>query len=132
LIHEVYLKLIKQDKQTWVNRTHFFGIASRAMRHILVDYLRHRNYIKHGGGAERVELDESIIVSNERAIGLVDLNEALKKLATLDERKSRVVEFKYFGGLSHKEIAEILKVSEKTIIRDWQFSRSWLLRELSK
>lgn len=132
LIHEVYLKLVKQDKQNWENRTHFFGVASKAMRHILVDYLRNRNYLKRGGGAEQVEFNESIIVSSERAVGLVELDEALTKLSNLNERKSRVVELKYFGGLSNEEMAEVLKVSTKTVIRDWQFARSWLLRELSE
>ncbi len=131
LIHEVYLKLVKQEKQNWENRTHFFGVASKAMRHILVDYLRNRRYLKRGGDAKKVEYDESIIVSNERAVGLIELDEALNKLAELNERKSRVVELKYFGGLSNEEMAEVLKVSSKTIIRDWQFARSWLLRELS-
>lgn len=131
LIHEVYLKLVKQEKQNWENRTHFFGVASKAMRHILVDYLRNRRYLKRGGDKEKVEFDESIIVSNERAVGLIELDAALTKLSKLNERKSRVVELKYFGGLSNEEIAEVLNVSSKTITRDWQFARSWLLRELS-
>lgn len=131
LIHEVYLKLVKQDNQNWENRTHFFGVASKAMRHILVDYLRNRNNLKRGGNSEKVEFDESIIVSNERAVGLIELDEALNKLSKLNERKSRVVELKYFGGLDNEEMAKVLKVSTKTIIRDWQFARSWLLRELS-
>ena len=131
LIHEVYLKLVKQETQNWENRTHFFGVAATAMRHILVDYLRNRRYLKRGGGAKAVELDETMIVSNERAVGLIELDEALTKLADLDERKSRVVELKYFGGLGNQEMAAVLNVSTKTIIRDWQFSRSWLLRELS-
>ncbi len=131
LIHEVYLKLVKQEKQNWENRTHFFGVASKAMRHILVDYLRNRRYLKRGGDVKKVEFDESIIVSNERAVGLIELDEALNRLSELHERKSRVVELKYFGGLSNEEMAEVLNVSSKTIIRDWQFARSWLLRELS-
>jgi len=101
------------------------------MRHILVDYARHRSYEKHGGKAQRVEFEEAMIVSGERAAGLVELDEALTRLAELDERKSRVVELKYFGGLSNEEMAEVLKVTTKTIIRDWQFARMWLLRELS-
>lgn len=131
LIHEVYLKLINQEQQTWENRTHFFGVASKAMRHILVDYLRNRRSLKKGGDEEEVELDESIMVSKERAVGLIELDEALTKLSKLNERKSRVVELKYFGGLSNEEMAKVLKVSSKTVTRDWQFARSWLLRELS-
>ncbi|MCB1025884.1 MAG: sigma-70 family RNA polymerase sigma factor [Acidobacteria bacterium] len=131
LIHEVYLKLVKQEKQCWENRTHFFGVASKAMRHILVDYLRNRRYLKRGGGAKKIEFDESIIVTNERAVELVALDDALTRLSELDDRKGRVVELKYFGGLDNEEIAEVLKISSKTVIRDWQFARSWLLRELS-
>ena len=131
LIHEDYVKLAGQDEQSWKNRAHFFGVAAQAMRHILVDYVRHRGYQKRGGNAQRVELDEAMIVSSERAAGLVELDEALTKLAKLDERKSRVVELKYFGGLSNEEMAEVLNVTTKTIIRDWQFARTWLLRELS-
>lgn len=131
LIHEVYLKLVKQEKQSWENRAHFFGVASKAMRHIMVDYLRRRRYLKRGGDAKQIDFDESIIVSNERAVDLVDLDEALTKLSGLSDRKSRVVELKYFGGLNNDEIAKVLDVSSKTIIRDWQFARSWLLRELS-
>lgn len=131
LIHEAYLKLAGQKEQNWKNRAHFFGVAAQAMRHILIDYVRNRNYQKRGGKDQRVELDEKMIVSNERAVGLVELDEALTRLADLDERKSRVVELKYFGGLSNEEMAEVLNVSAKTITRDWQFSRSWLLRELS-
>lgn len=131
LIHEAYLKLAKQEEQNWQNRAHFFGVAAQAMRHILIDYVRNRNYQKRGGKEQRVEFDEKMIVSNERAVGLIELDEALKRLAELDERKSRVVELKYFGGLSNEEMAEVLNVSTKTIARDWHFSRSWLLRELS-
>ena len=131
LIHEMYVKLAGSQEQNWKNRAHFFGVAATAMRHILVDYVRHRSYEKHGGKHKKVEFDETIIVSSERAAGLIELDEALKKLAELDERKSRVVELKYFGGLSNEEIAEVLQVTSKTIIRDWQFARTWLLRELS-
>lgn len=131
LIHEAYVKLAGQQKQNWKDRAHFFGVAAQAMRHILVDYVRSRNSQKRGGDVQKVEFDESLIVSNERAAGLVELDEALTKLAGLDWRKSRVVELKYFGGLSNKEMAEVLNVTSKTITRDWQFARSWLLRELS-
>jgi len=131
LIHEAYVKLSGKGGQNWKNRAHFFGVASQAMRHILVDYVRSRGYKKRGGEMERVELSESIMVSNERAAGLVELDEALKRLSELDERKGRVVELKYFGGLDNEEMAEVLNVSTKTVIRDWQFARSWLLKDLS-
>ncbi len=131
LIHEAYLKLVGKEKQSWTNRAHFFNIAAQSMRHILIDYLRNRQSQKKGGMIQKVHLDEAILVSKERAIGLVELDEALKRLAELDERKSRVVELKYFGGLANEEIAEVLKVTKRTVIRDWQFARSWLLSELS-
>src|SRR6266567_1584435 len=104
LIHEAYVKLAGQKEKDWKNRAHFFGVAAQAMRHILVDYVRHRSYEKRGGDAQRVDLDEAMIVSNERASGLVELDEALTRLAEMDERKSRVVELKYFGFLSNEEM----------------------------
>ena len=131
LIHEAYVKLSGADERNWKNRAHFFGVASQAMRHILVDYVRSQKFQKRGGDAHKIELSEAMLVSNERASGLVELDEALKALSKLDERKGRVVELKYFGGLSNEEMAEVLNVSSKTIIRDWQFARSWLLREMS-
>jgi RNA polymerase sigma factor (TIGR02999 family) len=131
LIHEAYLKLVGKEKQTWKNRAHFFNIAAQSMRHILIDYLRKRQFPKHGGEIQKIDPEKAILVSEERAVGLVELDEVLIRLAEYDERKSRVVELKYFGGLSNKEIAEVLKVTTKTVTRDWQFARSWLLRELS-
>ena len=118
LIHEAYLKLAKQDGQNWENRVHFFGVAARAMWHILVDYARSKQSGKRGGSAQRPE-------------EIVRLDDALKQLAVLDARKSRVVEMKFFGGLNIEEIAEVLKISPETVKRDWRFSRNWLLRELS-
>ncbi len=131
LIHEAYLKLVGQEKQNWTDRAHFFNLASQSMRHILIDYLRKRQSQKKGGDVRKVHLEEAMLVSEERAIGLVELDEALTRLAEFDERKSRVVELKYFGGLTNEEIAEVLKVTKRTVIRDWQFTRSWLLSELS-
>lgn len=131
LIHEAYLKLVGKEKQSWSNRAHFFNIAAQSMRHILIDYLRQRQSQKQGGIFQKVQLDEAILVSDERAAGLVELDEALTRLAEFNERKSRVVELKYFGGLTNEEIAKVLNVTIKTVIRDWQFARSWLLRELS-
>jgi RNA polymerase sigma factor (TIGR02999 family) len=131
LIHEAYLKLVGKEKQTWTNRAHFFNIAAQSMRHILIDYLRKRQFPKHGGEIQKVDPEKVVLVSEERSVFLLDLDEALTRLAEFEERKSRVVELKYFGGLSNKEIAEVLKVTTKTVTRDWQFARSWLLRELS-
>lgn len=130
LIHEMYLKLVGQEEQKWANRSHFFGVAAQAMRHILVDHARSRSSRKRSAG-QKVDLDEAMIVSDERNAGLVELDEALTRLSRIDERKGRVVEMKYFGGLSNEEISEVLKVTTKTVIRDWQFARTWLLRELS-
>ena len=130
LIHEAYVKLAGSD-QDWKNRAHFFGVASQAMRHILVDHVRSRRSLKRGSDPDRVPIEESILVSSERAEGLVELDEALTRLSALDERKGRVVELKYFGGLSTDEIGEVLGIASKTVTRDWQFARTWLLRELS-
>jgi RNA polymerase sigma factor (TIGR02999 family) len=131
LIHEAYLKLAKQDDQNWQNRAHFFGVAAQAMRHILVDYARSKNSRKRGGLAEKITLEENLVVSINRSEEIVALDDALKQLAILDERKSRVVEMKFFGGLNIEEIAEVLKTSPETVKRDWRFARTWLLRELS-
>jgi len=131
LIHEAYLKLVGTEKQSWTNRAHFFNLAAQSMRHILIDYLRQRQAPKNGGNLHKIQLDEAFEVSDERALGLVELDEALTRLAEFDARKSRVVELKYFGGLDNEEIAEVLKITTKTVTRDWQFARSWLLRELS-
>lgn len=130
LIHEMYVKLAGQGEQNWQNRAHFFGVAAQAMRHILVDHARTRSSKKRSGG-QRVDLDDEMMISAERSDGLVELDEALKRLSQIDERKGRVVEMKYFGGLSNEEMAQVLKVTTKTVIRDWQFARTWLLRELS-
>lgn len=131
LIHEAYLKLAKQDGQNWQNRAHFFGVAATAMRHILVDYARSKHSQKRGGWQERITLSEHDAVSSGHSKEIVALDDALKELARLDERKSRVVELKYFGGVTNDEIAEILEISTDTVKRDWRFARTWLLRELS-
>ena len=131
LIHEAYLKIAKQENQNWQNRAHFFGVAAKAMRHILVDYARSKNSMKRGGLAEKITLADNLVVSGNRSEEIVALDDALKQLAILDERKSRVVEMKFFGGLNIEEIAEVLKTSPETVKRDWHFSRTWLLRELS-
>ncbi|MCW5962037.1 MAG: sigma-70 family RNA polymerase sigma factor [Pyrinomonadaceae bacterium] len=132
LIHEAYLKLAGGKEPTWQNRAHFFGVAAKVMRQILVDYARARSAEKRGGNAQKVEFEETLVVSKERTEEFVALDDALNDLAVLDERKSRVVELRYFGGLNIDETAEVLRVSAKTVKRDWQFARNWLLRELSK
>lgn len=131
LIHEAYLKLADNKDKQWANRSHFFAVAAQAMRHILVDHARARHREKRGGAALLLPLEEAALVSNERAAEVIALDEALKTLATLDERKSRVVELRYFGGLSVEETAGVLNVSTETIRRDWGFAKTWLLRELS-
>ena len=132
LIHEAYLRLIDQKETRWQNRAHFFAVAATAMRHILVDYARTRQAAKRGGEAVVVSLDEAAAASDERAAELVALDDALEGLAAFDRRKCRVVELRYFGGLSVEETAEVLKVSRETVARDWRLARTWLLRELSK
>ena len=131
LIHEAFLKLAARDDQKWENRAHFFGVAAKAMRHILVDYARSKHRQKRGGWQEKVSLSEDNLLSDSRSNEIVALDDALNLLAELDERKSRVVEMKFFGGLKVDEIARVLKISPETVKRDWSFSKSWLLRELS-
>ena len=131
LIHEAYVKLAKQDGQDWQNRAHFFGVAAKAMRHILVDYARSKSSEKRGGSGVTLAFDDNMAVSAERPDEIVALDDALLQLAALDERKSRVVEMKFFAGLKIEEIARVLNISPETVKRDWQFSKTWLLRELS-
>ncbi len=131
LIHEAYLKIAKHGEQDWRNRAHFFGVAAKAMRHILVDYARSKHSQKRGGWQERVTLTDETAVSGDQSKDIIALDDALNLLAALDQRKSRVVELKYFGGITNEEIAEVLKISTDTVKRDWRFARTWLLRELS-
>lgn len=130
LVNEVYLHLVNIREANWQNRAHFFAICAKLMRRILIDSARRRQYLKRGGGAPHVELEESVVVSNEAPVGLLALDDALQALATLDPRKVKVVELRYFGGLSVKESAEVLKVSEETVLRDWKLAKMWLLNEL--
>jgi RNA polymerase sigma factor (TIGR02999 family) len=131
LIHEAYLKLAKNDGQNWDNRAHFFGVASKAMRHILVDYARSKNRDKRGGWQDKITLTEDLNSSGQKPEDILALDEALDKLTELEERKSKVVELKYFGGMTFEEIARILDISKKTAQRDWRFARMWLLREMA-
>ena len=130
LVNEAYLRLADQTNPCWQNRAHFFAVAARAMRQILVSYARSQQSQKRGGGALKVDLDEAALVSPEESQEIVDLHEALETLATLDSRKAQVVELKYFGGLNYDEIAEVLKISPVTVRRDWKFARAWLYKEL--
>ena len=130
LVNEAYLRLADQTAPDWQSRAHFFAVAARAMRQILVSYARSNRAQKRGGGVARIELDESAILSPEQSKEIVDLHEALERLGTLDSRKARVVELKYFGGLNYDEIAEVMKVSTVTVRRDWVFAKAWLYDEL--
>lgn len=132
LIHETYLKIAGGEERNWQSRTHFFGVAAKAMRHILVDYARSKNNQKRGGWQERVTLADNIRMTNQSSDEMVALDEALNRLGTLDDRKVRVVEMKFFAGLKVTEIADVLKVSPETVKRDWSFAQTWLLRELKK
>jgi RNA polymerase sigma-70 factor, ECF subfamily len=130
LINEVYLRLIDWKNVRWQNRAHFFGVAAQVMRRILVDYARARRYAKRGGEARQVSLDEAATVHEDRSAEFVALDEALKELAEIDPRKSQIVELKFFGGLNTKETAEVLKVSQRKVEREWSVARTWLYREL--
>ena len=131
LVHEAYLELIDVTNVNWQHRAHFFAVSAQIMRHILLDRARRRIAAKRGGGAERVNLDELPDLSGDRARELVALEDALKTLAENDPRKARVVELRFFGGLSVEETAEVLAVSPETVMRDWKFARAWLQAELS-
>jgi RNA polymerase sigma-70 factor (ECF subfamily) len=130
LVNEAYLRLIDWKTVRWRNRAHFIGMAARIMRRILVDFARTQNRDKRGGGALQVSLFEVALPSSRRSANVVALDEALKTLATLDPRKSQVVELRFFGGLSLEETAEVLKVSVGTVRRDWSLAKAWLHREL--
>jgi RNA polymerase sigma factor (TIGR02999 family) len=130
-VNEVYLRLVKARDVNWQNRAHFFAICARMMRRILTDFARSRRYLKRGGNATRVSLDETLMEGQEAPADITALDDALKALANFDERKSRVVELRFFGGLSVEETAEVLRVSVETVHRDWKLARAWLLRRLS-
>jgi RNA polymerase sigma-70 factor (ECF subfamily) len=131
LVHEAFLSMVGRRAPDCRNRSVFYGVAARLMRQILVDHARTRQAVKRGGRVVHVSLEEDLIVSRERDADLVALDDALMRLAAIDPRKSQVVELRFFGGLSVEETTEVLKVSEKTVRRDWQFAKAWLLRELS-
>jgi RNA polymerase sigma factor (TIGR02999 family) len=130
LVNEAYIRLVDLSRVRWQDRAHFFAMSARLMRRILVDHSRSRDTLKRGGGARRVSLDEALVVSREPRQDLVALDDALSALAAVDERKSQVVELRFFGGLSVEESAEALHVSPETILRDWRLAKVWLLRKL--
>lgn len=130
LANEAYLRLADQTSLSLTNRSHFFAVAAKAMRQILVNHAKAQQRQKRGGGASKVELDGEALVSPEQPRAILDLNDALERLAALDSRKAHVVELKYFGGLNQDEISEVLKISPVTVRRDWVFARAWLYTEL--
>jgi RNA polymerase sigma factor (TIGR02999 family) len=130
LVNEAYLRLVDAHDVAWHDRAHFLAVAARMMRRILVDHARTRLAQKRGGGAGQVTLDEALVVSNEPRADFVALDDALNALATFDERKSRVIELRFFGGLSVDETASVLKVSPATVMGDWRLAKAWLQREM--
>ena len=132
LVNEAYMRLLDVKRIEWQNRAHFFAMAARVMRRILVESARARKFQKRGGGAQRTSFDEALVVSREPRQDLVALDEALTALSEIDPRKGQVIEMRYFGGLSVEETAEALQVSTGTVMRDWRLAKMWLLHELSK
>jgi RNA polymerase sigma factor (TIGR02999 family) len=130
LINETYLRLVDQRKVQWQNRAHFFGIAAQIMRRILLNYARDQNRQKRGGKAIHVSLSEALIMTAEKDREIIALNDALNRLEEVDERKAKVVELRFFGGLTVEEVAEVLNVSTVTVLRDWAFAKAWLSREM--
>jgi len=132
LINEVYLRLVKVKEVEWQDRAHFFAVSAQLMRRILTDFARSRGYQKRGGGAQKMSIDEVSVASAEPEVDLVALEQALTRLEETDARKSKVVELRFFGGLTVEETAEVLHISGETVMRDWSVARAWLLRELDR
>jgi RNA polymerase sigma factor (TIGR02999 family) len=132
LVNEAYLKLVDQKRVKWQSRSHFFALSSQLMRRILVDYARSRQYAKRGGGASALPLNEALIVAPERAAEMIALDEALTELAKHDERKARIVELRFFAGMSIDETSELLGVSPGTVMKDWTLAKAWLQREMDR
>ena len=132
LVHEAYIKLVAQRDADWQNRNHFFAVASSLMRRILVDYARRHLRDKRGGGQEKVPLDDAVLVAPDRADRMLALDESLERLEKLDPRQARIVELKYFGGLTVEEAAQVLGVSPTTVRREWTSAKAWLYGELKK
>jgi RNA polymerase sigma factor (TIGR02999 family) len=131
LVNEAYLRLVDQKRVHWQNRAHFFAVSAQAMRRILIDYARKQRYAKRGGGAPKISLEEAAVMSQERAADLVALDEALTTLASIDPQQSRVVELRFFGGLTIEETAEVLRLSVDRVKREWATAKAWLSREMS-
>jgi RNA polymerase sigma-70 factor (ECF subfamily) len=129
LVNEAYLRLVDYKRMRWENRAHFFAVSAQLMRRILVDHARRHN-LKRGGGVQHVELQDTVVIGEDRAENLLALDEALQSLARMDARKARVVELRFFGGLSVEETAEVLQISTVTVMRDWSSARAWLYREM--
>ena len=133
LVHEAYLRLVGQNPIEWQNRAHFFGIAARLMREILIEYARGRNRQKRGGAYKtQIAVSDAVSFNDEEQFDVIAVDEALNMLEKLDERQARIVELKFFGGLKNEEIAEVLNISVSTITREWEMARTWLYRELKK
>lgn len=132
LVNEAYVRLIKRKGVHWQNRAHFFAIAAQLMRTILVDHARSHAYAKRGGGIHKIALDDAVVVSQQRAADVVALDDALKQLAEIDPQQSRIVELRFFGGLTIEETAEVLGLSPATIKREWSTAKAWLYHELSQ
>ena len=132
LVNEAYLRLVDARQVRWQNRAHFFAVSAQLMRRILVDFARSKHYLKRGGGAQKLTFDEAVMRSPEQGEDLVALDYALTALAVIDERKSRVVELRFFGGLSVEETAEVLKISPDSVMRDWRLAKAWLAREMTE
>jgi len=130
LLNEAYLRLVDVSRVNWQSRTHFLAVSARIMRRVLVEAARARQYQRRGGGAARVTLDEALLVAEPPDVDVIALNDALDELARIDKRKSRVVEFRYFGGMTVEETAEVLAVSPETVARDWRIARAWLRRRI--
>ena len=132
LVHEVYLRLVDCQQTNWQDRAHFFAVSAHLMRHILIDFARSHHYQKRGGGAVHVALDEALTICNKPDPNLLALDDALQSLAAVDVRKSKIVELRFFGGLTVDETAEVLRVSAETVVRDWRLSKAWLLRQMTR
>ena len=132
LVHEAYLRLVDQRNVDWKNRAQFFALAAKMMRRILVNHAEAHRAAKRGGGAQKLSLDDAISFFAEQHLDLLELNQALDRLSGLDERQGRIIELRFFGGLTVEEVADVLQVSPATVKRDWDMAKTWLLRELSK
>ncbi len=131
LVNEAFLRLMDQNRVRWQNRAHFFGIAAQIMRRLLLNYARDQKRAKRGGGGLQISLSEVDVISTQKSLELIALDDALNQLALVDERKSKIVELRYFGGLSVEETAEVLKISAITVMRDWNMAKAWLAREMT-